>query len=140
MPFGISSAPEVFQKYVLEIFEEIEGVQVVFDDIIITGENETEHDKILTTVLETTQKNNINFNKEKIQLKVKSVKYFGFNISENGLSPDSDKVRATVEMETGQCKEEVKQFFGMANYLSSFIPNLAQVNVPLRELVKNDVA
>ena len=78
MPFGISSAPEVFQKYVLEIFEEIEGV--VFDDIIITGENETEHDKILTTVLETARENNIKFNKEKIQLKVKLVKYMGFNI------------------------------------------------------------
>lgn len=52
MPFSISLAPEVFQKYVLQIFGKIEGVQVIFDDIIIAGKDEVEHDRILHEVLD----------------------------------------------------------------------------------------
>jgi hypothetical protein len=39
----------------------------------------------------------------------------------------------------GMDKEEVKRFLGMINHLSIFIPNVSQINAPLRELVKHDV-
>ena len=35
MPFGIKSAQEVFQKIVYQYFEDIEGVDVAIDDILI---------------------------------------------------------------------------------------------------------
>ncbi|CAL1301251.1 unnamed protein product, partial [Larinioides sclopetarius] len=52
MPFGIASAPEIFQKRNQKLFGDIEGVEIYFDDIIIAGDNEASHDVIMSKVLE----------------------------------------------------------------------------------------
>ena len=44
MPFGISCAGEVAQKMVEKHFRDISGALPVFDDIIIGGRSEEEHD------------------------------------------------------------------------------------------------
>nr|XP_015833782.1 PREDICTED: uncharacterized protein K02A2.6-like [Tribolium castaneum] len=139
MPFGIKSAPEVFQKHVIRIFGHISGVSVIFDDLIIVANNEKGHDEILQRVLNTALENNIKFNKDKIQYKIKSVRYMGNIITDKGIKPDDDKVCAIREMSEPKCKEEVKRFLGMINFLSSFIPNVAIINAPLRELLKQNV-
>ena len=52
MPFGIKSASEVFQKKNEAVFEGIEGIHIVADDIIIAASTVEEHDKILHKVLQ----------------------------------------------------------------------------------------
>ena len=42
MPFGISSAPEVFQCRMCETVEGLKGVEVVADDFVVVGFGETE--------------------------------------------------------------------------------------------------
>ena len=37
MPFGISSAPEVFQRRMHEVIEGLQGVEVVADDLVVVG-------------------------------------------------------------------------------------------------------
>ena len=44
LPFGLSSSQDVFQKVMSEMFEDIEGVEVVIDDVLIWGETENQHD------------------------------------------------------------------------------------------------
>jgi len=51
-PFKISWAPEVFQKRNDQLLGAIEGVHLVFDDLIIGGKNDAEHDGILKQVLD----------------------------------------------------------------------------------------
>lgn len=51
MPFGISSAPEVFQKKIYELFGDIEGVCIYCDDLIVVGSTELEHNKNVRIVL-----------------------------------------------------------------------------------------
>jgi hypothetical protein len=41
MPFGIKSAPEVFQRWMHEVVEGLKGVEVVADDIVVVGFGET---------------------------------------------------------------------------------------------------
>ena len=56
MPFGIKSAPEVFQKKNEALFGDIDGVEVIYDDIIVAAENEEQHDKIMTKLLQRQEK------------------------------------------------------------------------------------
>ena len=53
LPFGISSAPEVFQRTMSEILGDLEGAGVIchMDDILIHGKNEAEHDERVRKVL-----------------------------------------------------------------------------------------
>ena len=44
LPFGVTCAPEVLQKRNMEVFGDIAGVHVIFDDLFIAADDETEHD------------------------------------------------------------------------------------------------
>ena len=46
MPFGISSAPEVFQRRMHEVIESLEGVKVVADDFVTVSFGDTEEEAI----------------------------------------------------------------------------------------------
>lgn len=85
LAFGICSAPEVFQKKNCEIFGDIPGVGLYFDDLIVTGATEAEHDQNLKCVLDRAYQNNIKFNKKKIQFKKESVKFMGQIFSHKGV-------------------------------------------------------
>jgi hypothetical protein len=52
LPFGISSASEVFQRTMNQLFGDIEGCEIIVDDILICGRDEVEHDERLLKVLE----------------------------------------------------------------------------------------
>ncbi|GFV80324.1 reverse transcriptase domain-containing protein [Trichonephila clavipes] len=88
MPFGIVSAPQVFQKRNQKLFGDIEGVEIYFDDIIVARCNEDSHDAIMSRVLERAKLLNIKFNPDKLQYRVSEVQYTGQIISKSGIKPD----------------------------------------------------
>lgn len=49
--FGISCAPEIFQKTMESILAGLEGVIVYLDDIVVFGSSKEEHDRRLQAVL-----------------------------------------------------------------------------------------
>ena len=51
LPYGISSAPGIFQKEMDNLLASIPGVVVYLDDILVTGATETEHLQSLEEVL-----------------------------------------------------------------------------------------
>ncbi|XP_052721703.1 uncharacterized protein K02A2.6-like [Crassostrea angulata] len=52
LPFGISSASEVFSKRVQDLFSDSLGVECLVDDTLVHGENNAEHDENLIHMLE----------------------------------------------------------------------------------------
>ena len=98
MPFGISSASEVMQKRNEEAFSDIQGVNVIADDLIIAAINEIEHDAIMHRVLQRARRENVVFNAGKIQFKVTTVTYMGNIVTKDGMRPDPDKIEAIVNM------------------------------------------
>lgn len=66
LPFGISSAPEAFPKKNREIFGAIDGAQIYFDGLVISGVNEVGHNRSLKFLLERPFKYKIKFNPNKI--------------------------------------------------------------------------
>lgn len=139
VPFGISSAPELFQRKSYEIFGDIPGVEIYFDDLIIGGVDEKSHDIALKEVLDRARINNVKFNWKKFQFKLTEVTFLGQIISAEGIKPDSHNVRAILELESPQNKTEVLRVLGLLKFFSKFIPNLSQLTTNLRELTKKYV-
>ena len=60
MPFGICSAPEIFQRRMHQLIEGLTGVEVIAEDFVVVGRGYTEaeaihdHDKNLHTYTPTT--------------------------------------------------------------------------------------
>lgn len=44
LPFGITSASEIFQRKMQDLLQDQEGVEVIVDDILVHGKTRTEHD------------------------------------------------------------------------------------------------
>ena len=82
--YRISSAPEVFQKGNEQLFGYVEGVHVVFDDLIIGGKDDAEHDGILKQVLDRARTNNVKFTPDKFHFRVTEVKNVGQVVSSEG--------------------------------------------------------
>ena len=139
MPFGISCASEVAHKMVEKHFGDISGALPIFDDTIIGGRDEQDHDLVLRKVLTRARERNVKFNRDKIQFRVNKVKYMGEIVSELGFSPDPDKISAIHNMPTPSSKQELQRLLGMINYLAKYIPNMSELTAPLRSLLKSDV-
>ncbi|KAK2722616.1 hypothetical protein QYM36_002972 [Artemia franciscana] len=136
MPFGLISAQDEFQRCMEEAFEGIQGFSVIVDDIIISGKTIEEHDANVRSALIRAREKGVKLNLQKCVFKCNSIPYFGHVISENGIHPDPQKVRALREMRTPNTKDELQTILGMMNYLARYIPNLSSINQPLRDLVK----
>ena len=51
LPFGVASAPAVFQRIMDNILQGLPGVYTFLDDILVTGKTADEHIKNLNAVL-----------------------------------------------------------------------------------------
>ena len=110
--FGISVAPEEFQRIIDENQGGLESVKAIVDDILIWGEDDSfeeataNHDKKLLALLKRFQRNDIKLNKEKF-----------------GLAPTNN--------------DELRRLRGDVAYLSRFSEDFLAKSEPLRALLKN---
>lgn len=139
LPFGICSAPELFQKKNVELFGDIPNVEIYFDDMIISGVDQEDHDRTLRLVLERAIQYNVKFNSEKLQLRLSEVTFMGNVISKDGIKPDQKHVLAITSLKSPTNKAELLRLLGICKYVAKFIPNLSKITANLRELTKNSV-
>ncbi|XP_054281249.1 uncharacterized protein K02A2.6-like [Macrosteles quadrilineatus] len=92
LPFGITSAPEEFQRRMSKALEGAKNCLVHIDDCLIWGRTKEEHDECLRAVLERVQANGITLNKQKSEFCKKTVTFLGFVLSKDGIKPDPSKL------------------------------------------------
>ena len=134
LPFGLSCSQDEFQRRMEETFGDLDGVGVIADDLVVSGRNEEEHDRNLIELVKRAKERNVRFNLEKSVFKTDSIPFFGHLITAEGIKPDPTKLKALQEMPEPRNQEELATFLGMVNYLSRYIPDLATINQPLRQL------
>ena len=137
LPFGLKSAPERFQKRMLNELEGLEGVICIMDDILVHGKTQKEHDERLEAVLTRLIRARITLNPEKCKFSRKQLKFAGHSLSAQGIGPDPDKTAAIEKMERPQNVAELRRFLGMINHQQKFIENLSEKTMPLRDLLSS---
>ena len=140
MPFGLRMSQDIFQFKIDETNRDCEGAIGIADEAVtVYGKSDKEHDLHLHETMERTRKAGIKLNDEKCVIKTKECNFFGMLYTPDGVKPSPDKVRAIENLEPPKDKKELHPFLGMAIYMSSFIPNLADHTAPLRNLLKENV-
>lgn len=139
MPFGISSASEVWERTITDIFSGIEGVEILRDDILIAGSDVNQHNSILKKVLDRALEHGLGLNKDKCKIAVDSVKYQGHIFSKSGVEIDRDKVKAITNFPAPENVDDVTRWLGMVTYVGKFIPNLSKKATPLRLLQNAEI-
>lgn len=80
----------------------------------------------------------VTLNNEKCIYGVSKLIFLGHELSAMGIRPTSNKVAAIKRFSAPETSEEVRSFLGLVNYVGKFIPDLATISDPLRQLTKKD--
>lgn len=134
--FGISCAPEHFQKILERILLPCEGVVNFIDDIIVFGSNENEHNTRLKNVLKVLKQNNVLLNENKCIYKTAKIEFIGHELTSQGIKPLDKYIKGIDDFREPKTIEEVQSFLGLINFIGKWIPNLATLTEPLRKLLR----
>ena len=97
LPFGVASAPSIFQRVMKNLLQGIKGVCVYINDILITGSTEEEHLRNLAQVLQRLESAGMRLKRQKCVFLLPSVAYLGHIITQEGLHTEETKVHAIVD-------------------------------------------
>ncbi|UYV70566.1 hypothetical protein LAZ67_7003550, partial [Cordylochernes scorpioides] len=117
MPFGISLAPEYFQRVMSIILQGMDGVMCYLDDILIFASDSKTHDRILRLVLRKLKEAKVTLNKAKCVFGVPRINFLGHILDEDGIRPDPAKIEAVAGMPAPTDVHGVRRFLGMVNHL-----------------------
>ena len=136
LPFGVHSAPAIFQRAMEGLLRDIPSTVVYIDDILITGTTEEEHLQNIDKVLTRLGEEGLTLKKGKCQFLLDKVEYLGHSISEDGLQPTENKVRAIREAPAPQNVSQLRSFLGMVNYYGKFLKDISSNLTPLYHLLQ----
>jgi transposase InsO family protein len=139
LPFGICSAPEIYQRTMQTILKGLSGCLVYLDDILVFGKDDQEHDARLFAVLKRLQEHNVHLNDEKCVFSASELPYLGHIFSADGVRPQDSKLSALSEFPIPQSTKDVRSFLGLAEYTAhKFVPNYSELSSPLWALTKTE--
>lgn len=130
--FRIFCAPELYNKIIHQVLKDCEGVHSIFDDIVVHGESQSELFKKLS-------EKGLTVNLDKCQFNMPHITFMRHILSKHGSCVGEDKVKAVLDARQPSNAAEVRSFLGLVNFSSRFIPSLATVAEPLRQLTRNVV-
>uniref|UniRef100_A0AAQ4RGR7 ribonuclease H n=1 Tax=Gasterosteus aculeatus aculeatus TaxID=481459 RepID=A0AAQ4RGR7_GASAC len=127
LPFGITSAPALFQRAMDQILSGLTGVQCYLDDLLITGKDEQERLRNLDAALQRLEEYGLRVRTAKCEFFQSSVEYLGHIIDGAGLHKAPSKVKAVEEAPSPQNVSQLRSFLGLLTYYAKFVPNLSNL-------------
>ncbi|GFX59435.1 retrovirus-related Pol polyprotein from transposon 17.6 [Trichonephila clavipes] len=141
VPFGLSTSPSVFQRYVYSIFRELmrKGIVIIYmDDLVIPAKDEKEGLEKLREVLEVASKYGLEMKFKKCQFLRRKVEFLGHVIENGTIRPSIVKTIAVKKFPVPTTVKQVQSFLGLTGYFRKFIPAYSQIAKPLSDLTRKD--
>ena len=88
----------------------------------------------INIVLERCKSHNITISRKKLEIG-EEIEFAGHVISSKGIRPDPSKFQAIRDFPAPKNIKELRSYMGLANQLSSFIPDLQQCTSNMRKLL-----
>lgn len=140
LPYGVSSAPSIFQRVMDSMFRGMANVLVYLDDILITGPTDEEHLRTLDAVLCKLAEGGWHLKDSKCEYLQSSVVFLGHTVDKEGIHPAGAALAAIRDARAPTNVTELRSFIGMVNHYARFIPGLSGKLTPLHELLHKDNA
>jgi hypothetical protein len=135
---GLASSSDAYQQMMVELFGDLPGVEVYFDNFFVWGETLEEHNSRLESVFERCAPVNLKLNMVKCKFLQPELKYVDHIICNKVLKPNPEKVVAITSLKQPDNKQDLQRFLGLVNYSTKFCDSLSEKLAPLRALLKAD--
>ena len=144
MGMGMSVSPQIWQQFADLVFQDDlikhkQNFDVIMDDTFIHSTAE-EHMDDLMDLFKVLRKYGLKLSPHKYQFFKKKIVYMGLEFQVQGdkvcYTPLKDKCDAIRNLESPKTLRQTRAFCGMVNFLSSFLPNLQRLLIPIYDLQK----
>ncbi|KAL7079782.1 hypothetical protein ACQ4LE_001691 [Meloidogyne hapla] len=139
LPFGVKSAPGIFQRFMDKLISGIPGVFAYLDDVIIVSRNIEEHKVRLFEIFDRIEKWGLKIQLEKCNFFKEKLKFLGHIVSKSGIEPDPEKKKKISDLARPKDVKELKSFMGTINYYGRFVSEMHKLRGPLDKLLKKEV-
>lgn len=138
LPFGIASAPSIFQQIMDQMLAGLDNTVCYLDDIIVTGKDPDKHLKNLQKVLQRISEYGFHINKTKCSFLQDSIEYLGFIVDKHGVHTSPSKTKAIIDMPKPTNVSQLRSFLGMVNHYGKFVSKLTDRLAPFFPLLQKD--
>jgi hypothetical protein len=134
LPYGVSSAPGIFQRTIEGLLNGIPFTGALLDNILISGAFTEPRGSYEIQLSEA----GLRLKRSKCRFMQPVLDYLGFQISAQGIYPVEAKVQAVKEAPVPSNISELKSYLGLINFYGKFLPHLPSVLEPLYRLLRKN--
>ncbi|GFY08433.1 retrovirus-related Pol polyprotein from transposon 17.6 [Trichonephila clavipes] len=141
VPFGLSTSPEVFQRYVSSIFRDLtrKGIVISYlDDLVIPAKNEQEGLEKLKIIFEVAKKYGLEIKFKKCQFLKKKIEFLGHIVESGTIKPSPTKTLAVRKFPEPTTIKQVQSFLGLTGYFRKYIKDYSKIAKPLSDLTRKE--
>ena len=137
MPFGLQTAPAVFQRLMNKVIRGLKHVKVYLDDLVVFTNSWEEHIQVLNELFSRLRRANLTVNLAKSEFGHGRIQYLGYMIGSGTIAPVDAKVESIKNLAVPTTRKGVQKFLGTVGYYRRFCPNFSQVAAPLTDLTSS---
>ena len=141
MPFGLTSNPSGFSRFVNKIFKDMAWNELIFhvNDVIIYAKTRNRHNEILLKFLRRCKESNLKLNAKKCEILKSRALYLGHMIRSEGLRTNPKTGEIVKNHPTPKDKKQLQSFLGTVNYYRKFIKEVKDNEQAVAEMCEKDM-
>jgi len=138
LPFGLTNAPATFQRFMDAVLAGLKwkNLLVYMDDICVFSSSFNDHMSDLKSVFDRIRQAKLKLKPSKCHLFQNQIKFLGHIVTDKGILPDPDKVKAINEMPIPTNVTKLQSFLGLVGYYRKFICDFSRICIGLYDLTK----
>ncbi|KAH9708170.1 hypothetical protein KPL70_012800 [Citrus sinensis] len=138
LPFGLKTAPSIFQKFMVQIFQPILHHALIYiDDILLFSGSHEEHRHLLSQFYDIIQSHGIMLSAKKSTIATDNIEFLGMIIKDGHYQPGKHIAQELLHFPDQQLsKRQIQQFLGIINYIRDFLPHVDHHTHHLSALLK----
>ena len=139
MPFGLRNAAQTFQRFIDQVVRGLPNVFAYLDDILVASANQEQHQQHLHELFTRLEQYGIVINVSKSVFGAAELAFLGHQVTSQGIAPLPDRVQAIAALPVPTTRKQLMEYLGMINFYRRFLPNCANILLPLTNLLKGNL-
>ncbi|GLJ29319.1 hypothetical protein SUGI_0578210 [Cryptomeria japonica] len=139
LPFGIKTAPSIFQGHMDRIFRPHFKIMVPYiDDILLFSKTPSEHLSALRILKNVCTAHGLIINPDKCHFCQKEIIFLGIRLLPGGEIQVQDHILRRINQIKVKTRKDLERFLGLINYIAGHYPAIAQARRNLNRLLRKD--